>query len=935
MFSDSPAGVVIPTTVDFADAVARRLVAQHRAELPDLSHLTLVVAAPAMVRPLRLALAHAAGGAVLGPRCITAAQLAAEALPPDNPTPFSALACRLRLAEWLTRLRSVFPDQDPLRLADALYPIFEQLTLNAAPLPDDEAAFTAQLRQAYQAPELAALSREAQIVHRLWRAYTEEISARAPAVAYLAGLHAALAEPQLQYWLGFDELSRAECGALQPAIQRGKVRFWTQGRLEGRDGAALRGLFSTLGIASEIATAVPNPRTALLDACYAESPEPARTRAAALHANGDSGLHLAAAANAEHEAHIVELAARLALLNGARRVAIVSNDRRLARRLRALLEHAELALEDRVGWAVTTSRAGAAFMSWLECLETGFHFRPLLDLLKCGYYIGEPEQRPEPLLAARLEREVLFNGHQENPPVSGLRAFAQAVENAFPAVFERLRLAAAELPIAGPARAGAEWTSAISRSLKAVGLAGGLAEDEAGAQLIAALSLLENALAGTALRLDWGDFRALLERHLESTLYRPTLASNARVALYTLEQTQGLTADALILASATRAQLPGSAAGETFFNQAVRRELGLQDWRQRQAQTLMRLRRVLEVAPSVTVTYAATGDGEPAQLSPWLAGLSAFAEAAGFTTLADETLATRAGTATTQVSANTAALDVHPAVMPQPSAAADRLNFKLSANGHQALIDCPYRFHVRNALQLYAEQAPEEAASRRDYGERVHEILRGFYQQHTPTLPAPYAGPLQAGREDAVIGKLAELADAVFAADLAARPLAKTWRHEFAQLAPWLAEQLIARGDADRIEVEVEVPRGIAGWQLRGVIDRLERRADQTRIVDYKTGGSVPTRDDILSGEAVQLPHYALSAEAGAIEYWNLKDQRLIAVEDGELSDLSAAVTERLQQLHDDLSSRHALPAHGDDNSCSRCEYDGICRRKAWPGAQA
>ncbi|MCK9195127.1 MAG: PD-(D/E)XK nuclease family protein, partial [Nevskia sp.] len=261
--------------------------------------------------------------------------------------------------------------------------------------------------------------------------------------------------------------------------------------------------------------------------------------------------------------------------------------------------------------------------------------------------------------------------------------------------------------------------------------------------------------------------------------------------------------------------------------------------------------------------------------------------------------------------------------------------FKLSANSHQALIDCPYRFHVRNALQLYAEQAPDEAASRRDYGERVHEILRGFYQQHTPTLPAPYAGPLQAGREDAVIGKLAELADAVFAADLAARPLAKTWRHEFAQLAPWLAEQLIARGDADHIEVEVEVPRGIAGWQLRGVIDRLERRADQTRIVDYKTGGSVPTRDDILSGEAVQLPHYALSAEASAVEYWNLKDQRLIAVEDGELSDLSAAVTERLQQLHDDLSSRHALPAHGDDNSCSRCEYDGICRRNAWPGVQA
>ncbi len=928
--------LLIPPAAPFADEVARRLLDLHRERLPDLSGLTLVLASPALARPLRSALARRAGGAILGPRLIDARQLAADALPVDAAAPLSPLACRLQLAEWLTRLRSVFPNQDPMRVADALFAIFEELTLNAASLPAEAAAFAERLRAAYASPPLAALSREAQLVHHLWRFYSEEIGGRAPAIVYLRGLKTALSGKTRLLWLGFDALAQAEAALLRPAIAAGHVQFWTQGRLDGRDGEAARALFAALAAEPESADVTPSTtRSRLLDACFTEESGSAIERGRTLNGAGATGLRLVAASNAEHEARIVDLAVREALQSGARSVAVVSSDRRLARRLRALLERAGLGLEDRVGWALSTSRAAAALASWLECLETGFAFRPLLDLLKCGFYVGqsgdEPVLRPEPLLAARLEREVLFGGRRGLTPISGLRPFSQALDGAFPAVFERLRVAAAELAINGPPRIASEWAAAVIANLKTVGLGGGFAEDDAGLQVLGALGQLQSALEGVPLRLAWSDFRALLDRHLEDATFRPLPAGSGapRVALYTLEQTQGLEADALILASATRTQLPGAAPGEAFFNQAVRRELGLAAWPQRLAQTLARLRRVLEAAPSVTITYAAGSDGEAPQASAWLAALASFAEAAGYAPLADAKLAARALSSRTQV-ATDAANDAEPATMPRPPAVGDLLNFQLSATAHQVLIDCPYRFHVRAALGLFAEQSPDEAASRSDYGERVHTILRAFHVHHDAELPPPYEGVLTEAALDDVRTKLGELADAVFAPDLAARPLAKAWRHEFGELTPWLSSQLVARGDAKTVEVEQEHPRAVSGWTLKGAIDRLETRDSGASVIDYKTG-AVPAKADILGGEAVQLPHYALTIDhAIAIEYWNLKDEKQLAVSDEDLATLTAGTIARLAELSGDLAQGHAMPAHGDDTACSRCDYSGICRRDAW-----
>lgn len=925
--------LLFPAGAPFVDEAARRIVDGHRAALPDLSALTLVIAGGALLKPLRAALATAAGGALLLPRIVTARQLAAAALPDHHPAPLSELECRLRLAEALSRFRSIFPGQDPLRVADALYAIFDELVLNAARLPDDEAGVAECLRVAYGAQLIEPLSREAQIVHRLWRAYVEEIDDRAPAIAYLAGLRAALADEAGEtIWLGFDALTKAEAVLLRPAIDAGRACFWTQGRDSGRDGVALRTLFASLGDSAPLLIDAPrSARAALLDACYADNADSALERAAGAPADGAQGLRTVVAASAEHEARCVDLAVREAVFAGARQIAVISPDRRLARRLRALLERAGLSFEDRVGWALSTSRAAAALASWIECLETGFQFRPLLDLLKCGFFnVDETETGAEAALASRLERALLAR-RDSSKPAAGLDAFEALLEGRYPAVFERLRSAAAELPLNDSSRPGLDWASGLSASVRTLGLAAALAEDDAGSQVFAVLNQLRTALTAAPLRLRWRDFRALLDRSVEAATFRPTTRGTPKIALYTLEQTQGLRVDVLILASATRAQLPGSPAGETFFNQTVRRELGLPTWPLRQAQSLSRLRRLLEAAPEVIVTYAGS-DGEPAQLSPWLDALEAFAITAGGAPLHDQALAQRALQPAVDIAepADAAAFaKTGPLPPPAPIAAAALLKYELSASAHQALIDCPYRWYASRLLRLAEEAAPDDEPSRADYGQRVHLLLAAFHAQIDPTLPAPYLGSIDAASADAIATKLDALADAVFAADLAARPLAKVWRQDFTALRPFLVDSLIAAGDGG-IEVESDRRHAVAGWELYGRLDRLQRKTSATTVVDYKTG-AVPKLADVEAGESVQLPHYALEAgDVTRVEYWDLKAEKTVALDGDALAELSGGVSARLSTMREQLLAGQPLPAQGDQRTCSRCEFAGVCRQGAW-----
>lgn len=901
--------ILLPPAANLAEESAQLILARHARLAPDFSQLTLITPTAALFGPLRAALLRLAGGAMLAPRLTTLRELAT----PQGAVQ-SRLACVLRLAEALGRFRFLFPGQVPLRVAEALYVLFDELLRQRIADWPDEAALLARLQAAYGVSKaLPELSREAQIIHRLLRALQEELGSAIPAAAEGEALHAVV-----EHWpanapllfIGFDELTPTEVAGVSTALTRLDAVFITQGRLAGRDGRAPLALLGKLNQTPQSLPHTSTPRSQLLDAAYADTGS-AYARAAALRetplALGD--LALVAATDPEHEAQCADLAVRQALLAGAERVAVVCNDRRLARRLRARLERAHISLSDRGGWALSTSRAAATLDAWLDCVKQDFPFRALFAVLKSGYLGGGSDWADA--LEPRAWRHRI---------ASGAARWREVVEDSETARYAQLLHASRAIETLSGAHPAGLHADGLIESLQRLGFDQSFAEDSAGARVLARLHELRSALGNTGLKMQWSAFRALLDNALEDASFPSAQDSSGAVQLYTLDQTQGLAADAVILTGATPALFAG--AESAFFNAAVRRELGLPTRAEAQALALARLRRVLEAAPCVRLLYAPEQAGEQAQLAAPLLALAAFAAAAGSPIPVDTALVEQAPHAEIAVDSvlPVATTRAAPAAVPQ------LLARKLSAHGHQTLIDCPYAFHARYALGLERLKQPDAPLDSSDYGQRVHRILHAF-EYPLDGLPPPYDGPRNPAHCGAMAAHLQAIAAAVFAADLALRPLARFWQQAFAESTPWLAEQLASWPEA-RIRVECELAATRDGWSLRGRADRIEDEGHRLRIVDYKTGTS-PKPADLISGEAVQLPHYALMAShTTEIEYWNLKDQKALPLAGDVLSTLTPLLSARLAVLATAMERGAALPAHGAEAVCEYCDFVGVCRKQ-------
>ncbi|MGH8442552.1 MAG: hypothetical protein ACRETF_06565, partial [Nevskiaceae bacterium] len=560
-----PRLILLPPGADLADAFARDLIGRRRARLPDLTQVTLVAGTAAAIPHLRRRLAHHAGRGLLGPDVVTLAGISAR--PVTSAPLLSALECRLLLTEALRRYRNLFPGQDNARVAEALFELFEELTAEHFDPGADEAAFRERLARAYGGPPIAWLSREAQIVHMLWLAFRQDSGGRSPAAAHLEGLRERLAAASPDdpvHLLGTDALSGGQRVLIGPALQQGRAELWLAGRERGHDGVALAALIRSLGVEPERRAAAPGPLSALLDGAFDRGDATVE---------GDWPLRIVEAGGTEHEARCVDLAVRQALLDGARDVVVLTQDRRLARRLRALLERAGVALQDPSGWALSTSRAAAALDAWLECIEGRFRFRPLLDLLKSGF------AEADPAALERLERKLVYGDGIDG----GLGALlAAAHSKPLEGLLKRLKAAAFTLPRDDAALPAQRWTGQLIRSLESIGLRERLAQDEAGVQLARLLAQLDAAFARVPLALRWSEFRDLLDGAIERATFAPSTARGA-VRLLTLEQAALIRCDVLVLAGATREQLPGGSPRDPFFSQSVRGEFGLPDWRARQA----------------------------------------------------------------------------------------------------------------------------------------------------------------------------------------------------------------------------------------------------------------------------------------------------------------------------------------------------------------
>lgn len=879
----------IPPGPDFWGKVARLLVSR-AARAADLSEHLVLVPTYAHIVQLRDALSVELGGSFIPPQIRTLDSWLEQQPPdPDAEPPASAterlmtLYASLRDIAWLKKLFAARRNTDLMPLAQTLIALGDELSAALLPTalaqPDEvEDRWRAALAQL--SPRAAALlSDEAQLVWQLWQVERDE---RDPGLARHRALQRAAAmAPCPLIWCSPwepDALERAFLArwARQQPVERIAID-WSAGALPGLLAAAWPELLGDGDV----------------------SPLPPRAL---------DGVMLLEATGMENEAQAAAQAIVDWVAQGLQRIALVPQDRVVARRLRALLERAGIVVADETGWKLSTTRAATALHAWMELVASRGDPERLLDFLKSPFIV-------HPALSDPAQRSALESAMVGAGVAAGWDALVHALDgqpqarSLVEAIAREATRYAARKPVAG-------WVDATLAAFDALGSADAIAQDKAGAQVLEMLAALARDCERLEQPFSLNEWRVLLDLQMEQTVFVAP-RDDRRVIMVPLNGSMLRAFDAVIVVGADAEHLPSRPAEVLFFANAVRRELGLDTRESRQRQQLREFASLLLGCPRVVLSWQARRDGESVAPSPWLQRLELALEAARLPRLPRHV---------PQLAV--APLAAVPASMPAPAAPA-LLPSSLSASGYNSLVACPYQFFASRMLGLRAADELSELPEKRDYGDWLHQILKRYHE-------ALAQGPVPRAERGAL---MARITDEVFGPVLARNPAALGF------VSRWTAKRDAYVAWADGLEDEgwsfafgEERRTRPLAWdggslELIGKLDRVDRNAeDAMMVLDYKTSKRNALQDRLKRREDHQLPFYALLLEPAPVRaaYVAIDEASPTEVEADELDAWREALHARLQGDMAAIAAGVPLHASGNASSCAWCEMRGLCRKGAW-----
>lgn len=889
--------LLIPANAAFWPHVAAALITHAQRVLParasrlDLSGLRVLTPGFAHARLLQRALAAQLGGALIPPRITTLAAWL-ELLPPDAARPqpgggserLMALYAQLRQHAWLKKLFAARRNTDLLPLAETLLTLFDELSRTLLPAVRDSVEAADDLWHAAlsQLPPSAQtlLSDEGQMVWTLWKGQLDGNDACAERFARMLQLAGNAREPLV--WIAASEPDAYEQAFLDAYAGTQTVLTvlpdWRAGAVPAACAAAWREM---LDGADESVAPQPLPAVALY-----------------------------AAASMEDEAVAGARTVLAWLAEGRRDVAIVAQDRVVARRIRALLERARVLVTDETGWKLSTTRAAASVAAWFDLVASRAGTAPLLDLLKSPFVLAGLADKPALVLEAELALRASNAAGGWDTVRTALRAApaAQAVAAQWQQLAQRF----------GGRKSLTDWVQLTDAMLRELDMRAALEADAAGMQVVRMLDRLAAESARVAPLFSFSEWRALVGLQMEATPFVAP-AVDDRVLMLPLAATRLRSFDAVLMVGADAEHLPSAQNETLFFANAVRRELGLPTRESRQRQQLRDFTGLLQANPIVVLSWQAQRDGEFNPVSVWIERLQLSLARAGIAPLR-----------THQVSAEPRRLRATPPAMPRPSASA-LAPLRLSASGYNSFIACPYQFFATRMLGLSGLDEFSDMPEKRDYGDWLHQVLHAYHS-------AVLADAVTPEQREAL---LRECSDQVFGEALARNSAAiayyARWQKALPAYLAW-ANEREAQGwqfvmGERRFERALEWGGG--GVLLHGRIDRIDCNADGERaVLDYKTRDAASLRSKLKQGEDHQLAFYGLLSDApvASASYVALEPTRSKAgdAEAPRYVESQQTLMAHIVASMQAVAGGAPLPANGTEVVCQYCEVRGLCRKGAW-----
>jgi ATP-dependent helicase/nuclease subunit B len=538
----------------------------------------------------------------------------------------------------------------------------------------------------------------------------------------------------------------------------------------------------------------------------------------------------------------------------------------------------------------------------------------LLDLLKSPFIFADMTASERKSAVYQLEQLLRKQG-----VVAGLDKFSALTEHevALHQPLARLRQAEALLE-RGRKKTLAEWLAALRESLKVLGIDSGLQQDEAGQQLLRTLETWQQELQGDDGRYRFAEWRRWLAQQLDTETFRDS-SIDSPVRFTHLAATRWRAFDAVLLLGCDADHLPSVANGGRWFNDAVRSALNLPTRASHAVRQRDDLLALLALNDTVLVTWQRDQNGEARLLSPFLQILRDKYEQAHGIELSEN-----------ELHSYLAAEEIHRAELPQsaqpaPSVATETVPASVTISGYNSLVACPYQFYARHILHLNELDEVQEVIEKSDYGERVHGILQRFHERY------PQVSGHDVAEMDAALRGISEevFAD-LLAQDFAARAWLARWYKSLPAYLEWQAENESKGWRYAAAESKFDWP--LEGVRLRGRIDRLDVRAEEYLVLDYKTQSEQILRNKLKEpGEDVQLACYAYAHEAADAAFVSIDNGKVKLVEPKDDVPLLAQLNaERLVDVMSHIRGGAGLPANGIDQACVHCEVRGVCRKGVW-----
>jgi ATP-dependent helicase/nuclease subunit B len=621
------------------------------------------------------------------------------------------------------------------------------------------------------------------------------------------------------------------------------------------------------------------------------------------------------------------------LQDGHHHIALIAQDRLVARRMRALLARFGdgLSVHDETGWKLSTTRAAASVMSWMDVVRhpAGPSSVELIDFLKNPYIdwstFGITHDQASDCLTFLEQR--LIEGDVRGTWSGFILALDSDNDetNTLVSIIRKLKNQSNRWQAAS--NSCLAWLDLLEQDLIDLGMSAGLAQDIAGQQLLASLSPMRLLRHHPMKQVEW---LSLLSSMLEDASYiESNPRQSASVTILPLSATRLRRFDAWVMVGCDDTQLPSLSDSPMFLSAQLKKLLGCKTQEAEFIQQAMDLSQLMRSHQHWRMIWQSVGTtGEPRQPSPWLQRLYV---------RHPELLKDKLEVPTTSYEAM-------PISQPRPSLPGDFVKpTSISPSAYRALRECPYRYYVTRLLGLKERSGLEAEVDLSLVGKTLHAALYDFY----------HGLKTQALENDNIYERTKLLKQRLYAiSHKHFKPLLEVdgrWLAawiEWETLIPSWIDWHIQREQSGWVfhdgekQVSFDLQTRFGDIRVSGFVDRLDIHPQEgVEVIDYKfsSKNSITKKKNNLQDDP-QLVIYAKAVnEHDMVNRQPTTTASWISVKEDdsrvEVDDLQSEMKELPAQMIADIESLWGgspMAASAPDSICQYCQARGICRKGMW-----